>query len=68
MRRALFTVLVLAGCATSPRPFNEPLLSVAELLANPDRYQGKTIFVEGFAVVGKKSKSLCPDQLHASEN
>ena len=60
MKRALL-VLLLAGCATSPRPFNEPLLSVPELVANGDRYHGKTVYVEGFASAGAKSNALCPD-------
>ena len=60
MRRVLL-VLILAGCATSPRPFNEPLLSVPDLLAKADQYHGKTVFVEGFASAGDKSNALCPD-------
>jgi hypothetical protein len=69
MRRAYLPVLLAAGlaaCATSPRPFNEPLLSVPELLTNADRYHGKTIFVEGFASAGTKANALCPDPVPSS--
>ena len=70
MRRAYLPVLLsasLAACATSPRPFNEPLLSVPELMAKADQYHGKTIFVEGFASVGTKSNALCPDPVPAQK-
>ena len=71
MRAVLFPVLVaaclVAGCASSPRPFNEPLLSVPELLANQDRHHGKTIFVQGFASAGSKSNALCPDPTPAAQ-
>ena len=67
MKRALL-VLLLAGCATSPRPFNEPLLSVPELVANADRYHGKTVFVEGFASAGPKSNALCPDPVPSQKD
>jgi len=60
-------MLTAAGCATSPRPFNEPLLSVPEVLARADQYHGKTVYVEGFAVVGSKADSLCADPLPASQ-
>ena len=68
MRRVLVTCLVLAGCATSPRPFNQPLVSVPDLLANQDRYQGQTIFVEGFANAGTKSNVLCPDPVPSEKD
>ena|SRR5690349_16250139 len=67
MNRSLALLLLVAACATSPRPFNEPLLTVAEVLANQDRYQGKTVYVEGFAVAGTKSNALCHDPLPASD-
>ena len=68
MKRTLFLLLLAtAGCATSPRPFNEPLLSVPELLASQDRYQGKTVYVEGFANVGTKANALCPDPVPSSQ-
>ena len=66
MKRALL-LLLLAGCATSPRPFNEPLLTVPDLLAKADQYHGKTVYVEGFAVAGSKANSLCADPLPASQ-
>src|SRR3954470_16516093 len=51
MNRALGWLLVAAslitGCASSPRPFNEPLLSIADLTASGERYHGKTVYVEG---------------------
>lgn len=70
MNRAHFLcfVVLLTGCATSPRPFNEPLLSVADLLASGDRYQGKTVYVEGFANAGTKSNALCPDPVPSEKD
>jgi len=67
MRRVLFCLLLLTGCATSPRPFNEPLLSVPDLLSKADQFHGKTVFVEGFARVGAKSNALCPDPVPGSD-
>lgn len=67
MKRAIVLLLVIAGCATSPRPFNVPLLSVQDVLAAPDRFHGKTVFVEGFATAGTKTNSLCPDPVPGSQ-
>src|SRR5690242_4729394 len=67
MRRTLFLLLIVAGCASSPRPFNEPLLSVQDLLSKVDQYNGKTVYVGGFAVAGTKSNALCGDPLPASD-
>ncbi|HYL89641.1 MAG TPA: hypothetical protein VEU32_12860 [Burkholderiales bacterium] len=65
MKRLTALLLLLAGlaagCASSPRPFNEPLLSVPELLASQDKYQGKIVYVQGFANSGSENHSLCPD-------
>ena len=68
-RRLAFLLIagMLAGCASSPRLPNEPVLSVPELLANADRYHGKTVFVEGFANSGSDTSALCPDPIPASK-
>jgi hypothetical protein len=68
MKRAILLLLITAaGCVTSPRPFNEPLLSVSELLAKADQYHGKTVYVEGFATAGTKANALCQDPVPGSQ-
>jgi hypothetical protein len=70
MNRALTALLVAAalsaGCATSPRPFNEPLVSIADLAANADRYHAKTIYVEGYASAGAETNAICADPVPSS--
>ena len=72
MKRAIAASLVaaalVAGCASSPRPFNQPLLTIAGLTANADHYNGKLVYVEGYGSAGVETDALCPDPVPASRN
>ena len=65
---SLLAVTLAAGCASSSRPFNQPLVSIAELAANADHYNGKLVYVEGYGSAGAQTDAICADPVPASRD